>query len=174
LGYLGYKAIPFIPAGRGRENAGGMALDAEAWRRFCRILVDAKKKFQGRLNVSSEISFSFLFEEVPSYNSECGLMVCSAGHDTMSVGADGTAYPCPFLGSFPLGNLLEKSLRNIWRDSAVLQRLRSIDKREMKGACRTCEYAPSFCRGGSVGQQRIFSPVIFYRQILTVFGVYSR
>jgi radical SAM protein with 4Fe4S-binding SPASM domain len=148
LGCSGYKAIPFMPAGRGKENAAALALNPQAHYRFCRMLVEARSKYLGRINVSTETSFAFLLEEVPVGNPECGLMACSAGHDTLSVGPDGTAYPCPFLHSFPLGNLLEDSLANIWCDSSMLRKLRSIDKHELKGACRTCEYAPSRCRGG--------------------------
>jgi radical SAM protein with 4Fe4S-binding SPASM domain len=148
LGCSGYKAIPFMPAGRGRENAQELALDREAHYQFCRLLVEARSRYAGHINISTETSFAFLFDETSDETAECGLMACSAGHDTLSVGADGTAYPCPFLHDFPLGNLQRVSLTSIWYGSPMLLRLRSIDKGDLKGPCRTCRYAPSRCRGG--------------------------
>ncbi len=148
LGCSGYKAIPFMPAGRGRQNAPQLALDREGHYRFCRLLAEARTRYAGLINVSTETSFGFLLDGAPNDTTKYGLMACSAGHDTLSVGPDGNVYPCPFLHDFALGNLLTDSLASIWCCSPVLQRLRSIDKSELKGACRTCRYAPSRCRGG--------------------------
>lgn len=148
LGCSGYKAIPFVPAGRGIAAADQLALDVGAQCRLSQILVEASRTLQGRINIASETSFAFLFEEAPSQSSISGLMACSAGYDTLSIGADGTAYPCPFLHGFPLGHTLETPVRSIWRDSAILHQLRTIDKQDMKGACRSCNFAPFSCRGG--------------------------
>ena len=75
-------------------------------------------------------------------------MGCSAGHDTLSVGADGTAYPCPFLQDFPLGKLLEVPLRDLWRDAPTLRALRALSKSDFEAPCRDCRFAPELCHGG--------------------------
>jgi radical SAM protein with 4Fe4S-binding SPASM domain len=75
-------------------------------------------------------------------------MICSAGYDELSVGSDGTANPCPFLHDSPLGNLLIDSIEKIWLACAILNEMRSLEKSEMTGPCRTCDYATEHCRGG--------------------------
>ena len=75
-------------------------------------------------------------------------MICSAGYDLLSIGADGTAYPCPFLHDFPLGNLMETSVEEIWHHSKMLDYLRNNMKKDMTGECKSCQFAPDYCNGG--------------------------
>lgn len=150
MGLCGYKAIPFIPAGRGRINAGRLALDQAGQLQVARVLARRQEQLGDRLTISTETSFSFLLDE--SRASEgcqtCGMMGCAAGYDTLSVGADGTAYPCPFLHDFPLGSLLEQPLAALWRTSAVLKSLRGLDPSDLAEPCRSCPDAGGRCRGG--------------------------
>jgi radical SAM protein with 4Fe4S-binding SPASM domain len=148
FGCWGFKAIPFVPAGRGKANAQKLKLDKEANRKFCEILLKRKQELAGKLNVVSETSFSFLFDPPQVLSPGCGNMVCSAGNDTLSIGADGTVYPCPFLRDFPLGNILKKPLNQIWQTAPTLNLLRNLKKEQIEGKCKTCEYAPGICRGG--------------------------
>jgi len=148
LGCDGYKAIPFIPAGRGKSSARSLELGKRGSLRLCRALTDASRRLAGTINVSTDPTYTFLLEPPAAPAEQDGMMVCSAGYDTLSVGADGTAYPCPFLHDFPLGNVLEKSVFELWHGSAVLHDLRTLEKDAMTGPCRTCEYAPGQCRGG--------------------------
>lgn len=148
LGCTGYKAIPFIPAGRGEASESSLRLDQEGSLRLSRILAEAGRKHAGRLQVSMESTYAFLLDPPVPPAAENGMMICSAGYDTLSVGADGTAYPCPFLQSFPLGNLLERSMSRVWHESPILDEMRTLDKQAMSGPCATCEYAPVHCRGG--------------------------
>lgn len=148
LGCSGYKAIPFIPAGRGQNNALRLKLDSEGYHRLCRTMRDRRQSLKGQLNISTEASFDFLLGPHPQSSTANGSMGCSAGYDTLSIGADGTAYPCPFLHDFSLGNLLERPLRWIWRKSPMLKSLRTITKQDLSEPCRSCTYAPLQCRGG--------------------------
>ncbi len=151
LGCAGYKAIPFMPAGRAAFCASHLKLGRQEHRRMCTILDSYAKKLEGRMTVSTETSFSCLLNEdlpPPEYGLESGPMGCSAGYETLSIGAEGTAYPCPFLHDFPLGNVVGEGLRGIWFKSPVLNRLRTVQKHEMGEPCRTCRYAPLHCRGG--------------------------
>lgn len=148
LGCSGFKAIPFIPAGRGRKNAERLKLDLKGYREFAKIIVERSRDLKGQLNVSTDTCFFFLLEPPPVTVCSNGPMGCSAGYDTLSIGADGTAYPCPFLHDFPLGNLMNCSLNDLWRDSPVLTVLRSLQKEDMDHSCRNCPYSPTLCRGG--------------------------
>jgi len=150
-GCTGYKAIPFIPAGRGVSFGSRLKLGHEEHRRMCSILDSYAKKLEGKMTVSTETSFSWLLNEAvrsPGCGPDSGPMGCSAGYDTLSIGADGMAYPCPFLHMFPLGKIMREGLRGIWYKSSLLNRVRTIQKPEMAEPCRSCGHAPVHCRGG--------------------------
>lgn len=144
----GFKAIPFIPEGRGKRNKCELWLGREGSLKLSRILAQKSHELAGKINISTESTFLFLLNPPPACNIPDGTMTCSAGYDTLNIGADGTAYPCPFLHDFPLGNLLADSMDKIWHESKVLNKLRALKKTAMTGPCQTCSYAPEHCRGG--------------------------
>jgi radical SAM protein with 4Fe4S-binding SPASM domain len=148
LGCSAFKAIPFIPAGRGQRNRRELCLDRQGSLKMSRTLAERSRELAGRISISTESTFLFLLDPPAGDEAADGPMVCSAGQDELSVGADGTVYPCPFLHDFPLGNLLSDSLERIWHESPVLNGLRRLRKTEMTGACRSCRFAPGVCRGG--------------------------
>jgi mycofactocin biosynthetic radical S-adenosylmethionine protein MftC len=56
---------------------------------------------------------------------------CGAGNSVCSVSVSGDVNPCSFLGpEFAAGNLRERSLREIWHESAGFQRIRSLPTEE--------------------------------------------
>ena len=63
--------------------------------------------------------------------------VCGAARTSFTVGADGGVYPC---ASFPIhgGSLKENSLREIWDNSTLLNNVRNVTMKDLKG-CQTCE-----------------------------------
>lgn len=67
---------------------------------------------------------------------------CVVGKDGMAILPDGTVLPCRRF-TLPIGNIMEKSLDEIWRHSEVLGALR--DKAGLKGKCRDCLIEA--CRG---------------------------
>jgi radical SAM protein with 4Fe4S-binding SPASM domain len=148
LGCNGYKAIPFIPIGRGQKNAQQLKLSLLEHYLMSKTIIEERKRLDNKLIISTESSFACLFELPPIEKVEDGPMGCSAGYDTLSIGADGTAYPCPFLREFPLGNLRDTLLKTIWIEHPLLNLLRNIKKQQMTEPCKTCSYSPASCRGG--------------------------
>lgn len=151
MGCTGYKAIPFIPAGRGFAGSRRLKLGPPEIRQMCALLDRYAKKLAGQMTVSTETGFACLLGDslrFPDDGGPDGPMGCSAGYDTLSVGADGTAFPCPGLHEFPLGNVVTEGLPDLWYKSPVLNRLRTIQKHELGKPCRNCRYAPQHCRGG--------------------------
>lgn len=147
LGASAYKAIPFLPAGRGAANA-HLLLSRAQYEEFSRSLLAKAGEYGGRLPIAADTIFSCLLTEAMDIDAADGAMGCSAGYDTLSIGSDGTAYPCPFLQTLPLGNLLEVPLRELWQTAPILQTLRSITKASLDEPCQSCGYAPAHCRGG--------------------------
>jgi mycofactocin biosynthetic radical S-adenosylmethionine protein MftC len=76
---------------------------------------------------------------------DLGLNMCGAAKMTLSVSPDGGVYPCAFLQDerFLAGNVLTRALGEIWRDSPVLEYIRSIGVE----SCRRCTRF-SLCHGG--------------------------
>jgi radical SAM protein with 4Fe4S-binding SPASM domain len=148
MGCSGYKAIPFLPAGRGKEHSAQFQLDRQGYRRFAETLVRRKNELKGKMNVSTNTCFGILLEPPPLGNVKTAPMGCSAGYDTLNIGPDGTVYPCPFFQNMPLGNALEKPVKAIWMASSFLRSLRTLRKEQMEEPCRECAYAPERCRGG--------------------------
>jgi radical SAM protein with 4Fe4S-binding SPASM domain len=169
-----FKAIPFIPAGRGARNEKQLQLSKQDVYLLTKTLKEKSKEHAGKILVVTETSFLFLLDPPASPCDTDGRMICSAGYDQLSVGADGTAYPCPFLHNMPLGNLQTDSLKEIWHKSVILNQIRNIDKNSMTGPCSTCLYAPAYCHGGcrasaylATGDLRGSDPLCF-RNLITI------
>ncbi len=68
-------------------------------------------------------------------------LICSAGRTRCTISPQGDVFPCT-MWRVPLGNLREKSFRDIWRGEAV-GKIRSISVHDM-GECSGCELI-SYC-----------------------------
>ncbi len=68
---------------------------------------------------------------------------CGAGRIYAGVQPDGAVVPCVFM-PIPVGNIREKSFRDIWDNSREFNLLR--DRDNFTGHCRSCEYR-NFCGG---------------------------
>jgi mycofactocin radical SAM maturase len=125
----------FRPSGRGQERWEALHLSREHNLALYRWLL----KHPDVLTADSFFHLSPLGEKLP------GLSFCGAGKLTCCITPAGDVYACPFLKAEPFyaGNIRERSLADIWRDSPALQELR----REKSGGCQSC---PAFdlCHGG--------------------------
>ena len=74
--------------------------------------------------------------------------LCGAGSTMLSVGADGSVYPCAGLmyPEFLAGNIRDEPLEKIWKESSVLQKIRSLSVSKIPG-CRECPIR-YLCGGG--------------------------
>ncbi len=62
---------------------------------------------------------------------------CGAGRIYCAIQPEGTVTPCVFM-PIPVGNLREKSFKEIWEESELLKKLRNKDL--LKPHCGNCEY----------------------------------
>lgn len=148
MGCQGFFANAMLPVGRGKKIIHEHPLGADDYYRFYRTLVEKGKELRGRLEISGDMCFPFLFSSPRKGMSTSGSMGCSAGYDTLCIGADGIAYPCHFLHDFPLGDLTETSLMSLWKNSPALRDMRNVRKQDMAEPCHSCQFAPGACRGG--------------------------
>lgn len=83
------------------------------------------------------------FHGIPDRHYQCG-----AGAGEISLGPDGSVYPCQALhkDEFRAGNVMERDLRGIYYDSPVLKKLRSCTVDNIE-TCRDCD-VKHLCGGG--------------------------
>ncbi|MEK6978494.1 MAG: radical SAM protein [Candidatus Hydrothermarchaeota archaeon] len=89
---------------------------------------------------------------------------CAAGVGVLFLTSDGNAQPCS-VWPVSLGNVREKSIKEIWETSPVLKELRTRD--QLKGKCGLCKYK-YLCGGcradshGLYGDYLIEDPMCWY------------
>ncbi len=145
---VGFKAIPFMPTGRGRKNRAALSLSPQEHYRMCKWIKENAEKMCDQINISTDTTFTFLLEGTTGLDPTNGRIGCSAGYDTLYVAADGTVYPCPFLKDFPIGNLSQTGLKHLWQTSPVLEKLRTLQKSDLPAPCNQCSAALQNCGGG--------------------------
>jgi radical SAM protein with 4Fe4S-binding SPASM domain len=122
----------FIPWGRGREMMDEV-LERDQWKKAVETLFTFSSLSVEEDGVLPYQAYQIRFdgEEVELQGAPCVL-----GRDGLCIMPEGTVYPCR---RFPIsvGNLLEKSLKEIWEKSELLEKLR--DKKNLKGKCGRCE-----------------------------------
>ena len=79
--------------------------------------------------------------------------LCNSGYSVLNVNTDGHVYPCAALcgaDGFDCGSIKEKSLRDIWMESATTKWIRNNSVQKRVG-CNSC-YLKFFCGGGCYAQ----------------------
>ncbi len=137
LGVDGFIIERFIPWGRGRERMGEV-LNGEDWKELIKTLSDLFAiEEENTLLPYQAFQVCFDGEEPELLGAPCVI-----GRDGLCVMPDGNVFPCR---RFPIsiGNLLSDSLRQIWEESEILEKLRR--KENLKGKCGECDIKG--CRG---------------------------
>ena len=138
---LGVKAIGvsrLVPIGKGKtlEILGPKELHA-----FYSFVMNKKRELEKEgIHLSTHCSDAVWFIEDPVYETHG----CSAGYDSFSILSNGDVVPCRRL-PVKVGNVLDRSLIDIWYTSDFLWKLRN------KGniaACKNCELFAR-CFGGA-------------------------
>jgi radical SAM protein with 4Fe4S-binding SPASM domain len=127
----------FIPLGKGKESLDEV-LSKEEWKEMIGMLLD----FFSIEDVNSFLPYQ-AFQVI--FNGEEPELLgapCVIGEEGLCIMPDGVVFPCR---RFPLsiGNLLDTSLKQIWKKSEILKELRRKDN--LKGKCGKCEIRD--CRG---------------------------
>ena len=140
-----------VPTGRGA----GMAdrdVTPEQRRSVIRLLAEAAEELKGKdieiLTTDSPMDGAYLLELLkgdPRRDHVRELLTnaggCSTGVKVANINHRGDVHPCHFMPQVVVGNVRERSFRDIWIDhpSPELQSLRNI-KSCLKGACGKCDY----------------------------------
>ena len=140
-----------VPTGRGADIA-ARDVKPEERRAVIRLLAEAAIELKDEdleiLTTDSPMDGAYLLEMLkgdPRRDQVWQLMKsaggCSTGVKVANINHRGDVFPCHFMPHILLGNLRERSFREIWIDkpSAELQALREI-RSSLHGACGDCQY----------------------------------
>ncbi|MBI2859522.1 MAG: radical SAM protein [Chloroflexi bacterium] len=150
LGVRAFETLSFMPAGRGKDMS-GLALTMGQRQELYHDLAERQGDLESKLVVGSEEPFMYiesakLLDACASPSTRAVGIGCGAGLLGCAVKPNGTVYPCVGV-ALEIGDLRRERLKDIWRNSDVLKRMRN--RREVKGKCGRCEYkfVCSGCRG---------------------------
>jgi radical SAM protein with 4Fe4S-binding SPASM domain len=140
-----------VPTGRGAGIA-DRDVTAEQRRSVIRLLAEAAEELKGRnieiLTTDSPMDGAFLMEILkndPRREDVRKLLTnaggCSTGVKVANINHRGDVHPCHFMPHVVVGNVRQRSFKDIWIDhpTAQLLALRDI-KSSLQGACGRCEY----------------------------------
>lgn len=88
---------------------------------------------------------------------------CQAGKSLAHINLNKDVFGCPAFKQKPeyfAGNLKDDTLLNIWDNSSVFQKLRSVNKDNIEEPCSSCSMF-SFCEGGCSAQRSWSKETIF-------------
>lgn len=140
-----------VPTGRGAGIA-DRDVTPEQRRMVIRLLAEAAVELKGKdieiLTTDSPMDGAYLLDllkDDPRREHVRQLMMnaggCSTGTKVANINHRGDVHPCHFMPQVVVGNVRERSFRDIWIDnpSPELKALRGVRK-SLKGACGECEY----------------------------------
>lgn len=129
----------FKCSGLGLANKDELDLTPGEWKEFYRLALAAKKRVKG-LDISLDDPIIALLD-----GREAGSLVKGSvcGKLSLNIKANGDMTPCGFI-PIVIGNIVTDDLRQVWRDSAVLEKMRN---KQPSGKCSGCSKYED-CLGG--------------------------
>jgi len=138
LGVDGLVIERFIPWGEGKEIRHEV-LEKGEWKEMVETLLELFSMKTEEYHFYSYQAFQIIFEED---GMELLGAPCVVGRDGLCIMPEGSVFPCR---RFPIsiGNLLNEPLKEIWKKSEILEKLRR--KENLRGKCGRCKIKD--CRG---------------------------
>ncbi|VVB96341.1 Coenzyme PQQ synthesis protein E [uncultured archaeon] len=152
LGVSEFALLRFVPQGRGLMNREKLELSHQEYEELFHALNNIK--IHSKIRIGHPLN-CFISD---SESSEC-----IAGKSLCLIRPNGDVVPCPAFKQsvdYVAGNINKKPLINIWNNSEILEKLRTLKYENIAG-CRDCT-SLSKCQGGCTAQ-RILTWGDFYR-----------
>ena len=144
MGVKHFRIVPFMEIGRGAELR-KLQLNKMQFRRFYSHILK-RKELESKINIQLNENLIVPGRKNISWmpRNHYG---CSAGRSTCGIDYQGNVYPCSYMVFDRLicGNIKEKALFEIWKNSSIFKEIRELSK--LRGKCANCKYL-SLCRGG--------------------------
>jgi radical SAM protein with 4Fe4S-binding SPASM domain len=144
LGARRFRLLPFVPAGRGAENA-LMEVPKTDMREIAWWLVQQRPH---RSIEIAKVEFECLLSPPSGKALPGARMYCRGGLGFAVITEDGRVLPCDFFREIPGPSVKEHTLWDIWHTDPFLRWFRDLSVDEFEG-CKNCDWG-SACAGGCI------------------------
>jgi radical SAM protein with 4Fe4S-binding SPASM domain len=154
----------FIPFNRTREHL-ARAPSPQQYEKIWNEVYDLRQKYKGKPEVNVYCTFFARIakqRDMPNFDDwfkNVFLGKCSIAGKYMSVIENGDVIPCSFNDRYRLGNVHDKTLKQIWSELQKSDFTKLRDRRNLKGKCGVCEYR-EIC-GGCRTRAEIYTGDLF-------------
>jgi AdoMet-dependent heme synthase len=125
-----FNLSQYIPVGRGPQQ---LDLNSLEWKEVYELWAEKKRQYSKMLFTSHTDKLVLVDE---CYMEMPGFIGCQAGTGLCAIRPNGDVIPCVFL-PIDIGNIRDKSFREIWDSSDVVYNLKH---RNIEGHCGSCDY----------------------------------
>lgn len=154
LGLGGMDFGDAVECGRASVFADQMRFEGEVHRQIMETMFRLKKQYKeafigGTLGQKVQMLHDF-YDEGEGAGKRGTFSTCPAGQNMLSVRSDGKVVPCSAFWTLICGDVRERSLREIWDSSEVLDSIRELEDVKLEDnnpECANCDYL-SHCNGG--------------------------
>jgi radical SAM protein with 4Fe4S-binding SPASM domain len=154
----------FIPFNRTKEHL-ARAPSPKQYEEIWNEVYDLRQKYKGKPEVNVYCPFFARIakqRDMPNFDNWFNnffLGKCSIAGKYMSVIENGDIIPCSFNDRYRLGNVHDKTLKQIWDELQESDFTKLRDRRNLKGKCGVCEYR-EIC-GGCRTRAEIYTGDLF-------------
>lgn len=108
-------------------------------------IFDIYRKYEGRISLAdnSIIPPALVPKDLREQGMHKKFEVCCAFPHILGVEANGNVAPCDGFFTFPefiAGNVRDTSLKDLWNNSEVFNKLKELDLTDIKGVCSKCKF----------------------------------
>ncbi len=154
LGLGGMDFGDAVECGRAAVYANELVFEGETHRKMMETMFRLKKKYP-RFNLGGTLGqkVSMLCDFYANGRGKGArgtFSTCPAGFSMLSIRSDGKVVPCSAFWTLVCGDLGERSLKDIWENSQVLNEIRALADEALdkyKKECADCDYL-TYCNGG--------------------------
>lgn len=149
LGANEVNVLRFVPQGRGVIHRETLILTKDEFSALVEFVTQQRGRNDIRVNVGTPFDFCFLFNQ--SYNPK----QCTAGINECVIKLNGDVIPCPAytdLEEYIAGNVFDSSLKDVWINSKVFDRIRKYEYKRIRGTCTRCQHF-DICEGRCPAQR---------------------
>lgn len=141
--------LRFVPQGRGFLNRHALQLSKEQLKELGKKKTEAHRIYP-TITIRTGAPFNILCPQVPA--------PCKAGISVLTITPSGSVSPCDAFKRFNIpdsfGNVLYRSLADIWHNSQILNTVRALHESRLNSSCFSCSLY-SRCNSGCLAQKAI-------------------
>ena len=149
LGVQKVSVLRFVPQGRGKNVSTREELVGEELKELADTIVALREQYP-TVAIRAGSPFNIL---------TIGHTPCNAAQDVLIINHRGDVFPCDAFKNVRyvdamFGNVLSQKLRDVWKHSLFLNRVRTILDEQKGGTCQSCELGEA-CQSGCLAQKVI-------------------